>query len=263
MRKFSILLFVMAMISCPFNIVAQRILVLSVGVSNYEGGDGNLRLAAKDAKAFKSVMSKHTDDIIIMTSKYAMCDSVLSKLRKISELATEQDLVIFFFSGHGCNTYNGGAICAYDGNIYYQDIVKELKKSKARYKLCFIDACHSGSAFGSIDAKGKKDATTDSVSFQKQWIRLVEKSQKNNGNIIVFASSRSSEYSYEGRDQSYFTKSVTEGLRGRADYDSNSSITVRELFKYVHDATVKSIGQHPTLIVPRGFDDCVIINLDN
>ncbi len=220
-----------------------RTFVLSIGVSSYQNSEHNLSQTTKDAKAFHSMMKHHTKDAAILTSKYANKENVLKKLRTICKEAGKGDRIIVFFSGHG---FPGG-IVAYDNVISYQEINNIFSTSAAALKLCFVDACHSGSV-GSV-----QDNTR-------------EYKAPSTGNIIYMMSSRADEYSIEHSwvGHGYFSQALLKGLSGKADANKDKKITVRELFNYVyndvqHTTAKMSNSQHPQLIGCKEAIDAVVV----
>ncbi len=221
-----------------------RTFVLSMGVSRYQDNNNNLSQTTKDAKHFKEIMANHTKDITILTSKYANKENVLEKLRALANRAQKGDKIIVFFSGHG---YPGGIVC-YDKTLTYQEINDILSKSEASAKICFIDACHSGSVNDVRDNTQKYKAPTT-------------------GNIIYMMSSRADEYSMENAwvGHGFFTQALIKGLRGKADANNDKKITVNELFNYVyndvqHTTAKMNDSQHPQLIGSKAIAEEVVID---
>lgn len=224
--------------------INARTFVLSIGVSNYQNSENNLSQSTKDAKQFKTVMTNHTKDVTILTSKYANRDNILEKLRAISNRAQKGDIIILFFSGHG---YPGG-IVAYDKTLTYQEINDVLANSSASAKICFVDACHSGSVGKVRDNQPSYKAPTT-------------------GNIIYMMSSRADEYSIEHPwvGHGFFTQALLKGLRGKADANRDKKITVKELFNYVyndvqHSTSSMDASQHPQLIGVKEVANVVVVD---
>ncbi len=216
-----------------------RTFVLVTGVSNYNNPASNLSQSTKDAKRFREVMSSQTKDITILTSRNVTRQNVLEKLQAICNRAQKGDRIIFFYSGHGMP----GGIYGYDGAISYDDIISKLSSSSASVKICFIDACHSGSAAGNKDTG---------------WMRDV----KSADDQIFFVSSRPDEYSLESPDYGagFFSQALLKGMRGKADKNGDRKITVLELFKYIYADVLKRCDeiQHPQLICPQSLYDVVV-----
>lgn len=221
-------------------VAGARTYVLVTGVSNYGNDANNLHQTTKDAKRFKKVMETQTRDITLLTSKNVTRANVLEKLRAICRRATQDDRIVFFYSGHGAP----GAICGYDRSISYDDIVGTLAASAAGEKICFIDACHAGSMAASAP--------------DTRWMKSVR--AKPDQAFIVAC--RPQEYSVESTmlGAGFFTQALLKGLRGRADKDNDRRVTVIELFRYIYPDVLKRSNefQHPQLIAPEGMYDKVI-----
>jgi uncharacterized caspase-like protein len=144
-------------------------------------------------------------------------------------MAKTDDIVVFFFSGHG---YPGG-FCAYDGNLGYDKVRKAMSKSKSKNKMMFIDACRSGGM--RVNTNSVQSAIT---SAQK-------------ANVLMFLSSRNDENSIErpNMQNGLFTTYLQKGLKGKADENHDRVITAKELYRFVHDGVSKSSGnkQHPVM----------------
>lgn len=219
---------------------AQKTYVLSAGVSKYANGQ-NLRYTGKDATAFRDVMQNQGASVTTITSENATAKNILNKLSAIASKAKANDKIIFFFSGHG----TPGGIVAHDRLLPYASINKVLAKSKSRCKICLIDVCHAGSV---IDSGAN--------------------SYDNPGaNIIYMMSCRANEFSKENWTVGHglFTQSLLKGIRGKADIDSDRSITLLELFNYVYKdvvslASSKGWEQHPQLIGSKSVANTTIAN---
>lgn len=223
-----------------------RTFVLAVGVSNYYGYQNDLNQTTKDAKMFKKVMETQTKDITLLTSKYANKANIMEKLRAICNRAQKGDRIIFYFSGHG----GPGGICASDAFLNYSDLVDLLETSDAGAKICFIDACHSGSVADDKNVQASKSAKSLSAAT------------KGKNDQVFFVGCRGDEYSYEDPwvGAGYFTQALVKGLRGKCDSNADKKITTIELFKYIYNDVVKrsNSGQHPQLIAPESMQNAVI-----
>lgn len=224
------------LIVCAQDILA-RTYVLSTGVSNYEGEVNDLHQTTKDAKAFKELMSNKSRDISLLTSSYANHDNILKTLKTIAASTQEDDVLIFFYSGHGSSD---GSLYTYSGPLRYDEIVTVLRSARARKKFCFIDACFSG-ACGNA---------------------LMQNGQMAYDDICFLVSSRPNETSAEHPvvGAGFFTQALIQGMRGKADGNKDRKVTIAELFKYVsYDVTKRSQKtQHPQLFAKKNLQDFVI-----
>lgn len=207
-----------------------KVYLVSVGIADYPGTQNDLRLPVKDAKTIAWLYSKNTSvDYVLLLDRKATRKTVLAAMNKVFTKAGTNDIVVFFFSGHG---YPGGFV-AYDGQLTYEAIRNAMAKSSCRNKMIFADACFSGK----MRTGGR--ASESSVAEARK------------ANVMLFLSSRSDETSIERRDMrnGFFTTYLQKGLRGGADADKDRMITARELFQYVHKGVVRlSNGkQHPVM----------------
>lgn len=205
-----------------------RTYLVAVGVSDYPGAEKDLRLPANDAATVQYIYSKNSNVVsVLLTNSQATKSAILSKLRTTFAQASDDDIIVFFFSGHGSK----GSFCAYDAQIAYSEIRQTMAASKAKNKMIFADACFSGKM-----RQGRKNEAEQ--SFNKY-------------NIMLFLSSRGNETSIERRDMKngFFTSCLQKGLRGAADVNRDRTITAKELFNYVSNG-VKMLSndkQHPVM----------------
>lgn len=214
---------------CSLSLAASaRTYLVAVGVSDYPGTDKDLRLPANDAATVQYIYSKNSNaESVLLTNSQATKSAVLSKMRATFAKASDNDIIVFFFSGHGSK----GAFCAYDAQIAYSEIRQAMAASKAKNKMIFADACFSGKM-----RQGRRNDAEQ--SFSKY-------------NIMLFLSSRGNETSIERRDMKngFFTSCLQRGLRGGADANRDRKITAKELFNYVSSG-VKQLSndkQHPVM----------------
>ena len=213
--------------------VHARICLVSVCVADYSRFPSkmtDLRLPPEDARTIVDLYSKNGSvDYSLLLDKKATKDRILRAIKKVFAMASEDDIAVFFFSGHG---YPGG-FCAYDGNLTYEEVRNAMAESKCRNKIMFVDACRSGGmrvdkSESRDDGKAAKDA-----------------------NVMLFLSSRNNESSIERSDMAngFFTTCLKNGLKGNADSNRDRAITAKELFDFVSEAVARlSRGkQHPVM----------------
>lgn len=213
--------------------VNARTYLVSVGIADYSEFPlkiPNLHLTTKDAQSIVDVYSKNSSvDYAILLDDKATKDRILRAIKKVFNKASSDDIVVFFFSGHG---YPGG-FCAYDGNLAYNEVRKAMSQSKSKSKMMFVDACRSGGM--RVDESSAQSA--------------LESAKK--ANVMLFLSSRNNENSIERGDMKngFFTTYLQKGLKGSADSNRDKVITAKELFEFVHNG-VKQISedkQHPVM----------------
>lgn len=219
--------------------VQARTFALVVGISRYQVEDANLSQTTKDARSMKALLEKAvTKDVTILTSKYANKENILEKFRAICNRAQKGDNIIFYYSGHGAD----GGLYVYDNKMLkYNEIANMLDSSEASFKVCFIDACHSGSS-----------ATATSSG----------PTRKNDCVYMVGCRPEESSIETAALGAGFFTRGLLLGLRGKADSNRDKKVSVIELFKYVYsDVVRRSKGvQHPQLIAPERLHSAVLCN---
>lgn len=208
--------------------VQARTYVVCVGINDYVK-QKKLNLCVADADSIRYIFDHQRDaQTTILRNKQATKSNITSTISNLFARATADDIVIFYFSGHG---YQGG-FCAYDGNMPYSSLRSAISKSKARHKMIFADACFAG--------KMRKSKQSEQ---QQSQIKQAE--------VMLFLASRSNETSLESRNMKngHFTDALKRGLRGAADSDRNRTITAKELFNYVSQKVKTSTHdrQHPVM----------------
>ena len=207
--------------------VQPRFFAVVVGVADYDGSLSDLEYSDDDAsvfysylkKAFPEEMSKGKSRLLL--NKDATKENVLRALSDVFSQSTEDDYIVFYFSGHGAPGY----FCPTDYTTQKLDhsVIKEaFRKAKAKYRLCIADACFSGS-IGSA-AQGNNNSTSST--------------ELKDARIAVIMSSKPSQTSMEtaALRQGLFSYYMIRGLRGVADLNKDSYVTMGELFLYVKRA---------------------------
>ena len=224
--------------------VIPKMYAVVVGIADYQGSTSDLNYSDDDARIFYNHLKKAFPREIAAGSATLLLDSkatkstILNALRGAFSKATENDYVIFFFSGHGSN----GAFVPYDllsNSLSHQEVKEAFKASSAKYKLCIADACFSGSVGSNNTSTGNYDAA--------QNLR--------DARLAVLLSSSNQQTSMElGQlGQGLFSYWLMNGMRGAADLNKDKYVTAGELFVYTRNAVVKQSGgeQSPVVIGQR------------
>ena len=109
--------------------------------------------ACRDAAALHALFADTFDDIqaSLLLDEDATLDAIRTVLDEALGLATEDDVVVLSFAGHGTQ---GHQIVAYDTDrgspgdttLPMHELAARFQASKARAVLCIIDCCFSGAA---------------------------------------------------------------------------------------------------------------------
>lgn len=228
-----------------------KIWAVIVGIARYEHMPA-LKYSDDDAyKIYAFLKSPEggalkDEQIKILIDEDASRNSILQAMNQVFMRADENDVIMLYYSGHGLE----GTFLPidYDGysNLLKHDEVKELlNKSKAKNKVCFIDACHSGSLFAT---KG---------SYSNSLIYFYDELEKSSGGMAFLMSSKSKEYSLEdgGLRQGIFSHYLIRGLKGEADTNRDLTISLKELFEYVYHNVRVYTGNIQTPMIAGEYDE--------
>lgn len=248
-----------------------------VGISAYES-DGITRLdfAHRDAEEFdrflrsKSGGNVPDDNIRLLLNENATYASIYNALYWLLETCNKNDLVYFYFSGHGDvenNTiYKLGFLLATNSprsNYIHNavriedlnNIANTLSVEKGAKVVLITDACHSGKLAGS-DNRGN--------FLVGEQLRTIK------GNEIRITSCGPDELSNEderwGGGRGVFSYYLVKGLEGLADYSKDQAVTLDELKNYLQTSLkadrVLAVKEHKQTPVINGRSDIRLAVVD-
>ena len=232
-----------------------------IGVSNYKNltAKDQLEFAHRDASEFAAFLRSPnggafpSNQLTLLTNQAATLSAMRSALGTTLPRSVEpDDLVIIFFAGHGVvEGENDGYLLAHDSdpqNLYATALqISELnriisERLKARSVILITDACHSGRLGWAARGSG------ESRSLVNRYLDEVGKSGKG---VFRLLASRADQLSYEdkrfGGGHGCFTWYLLEGLRGKADRDTDGVVRIGELLDYLSEQVPKATQslQHP------------------
>lgn len=188
------------------------------------------------------------NQISLLIDDNATRENVKKALETTFEKAGKEDMVMVYYSGHGLadailpSNYDG-----YNNKIYYKEIYSIIEKSKAKQKLCIIDACHSG---GMLGVKGVNDKMPTTAQIYYENLNGKE------GGTAIVTSSKTEEISIEstGLRQGIFSYFWIKALKGMADNNHNKIVTISEAFNYVQFNVKKYTSNYQTPQLDGSFD---------
>lgn len=217
---------------------SSKIWAVVVGIADYssnmnQSGATDLNYSAQDAKTVYQFL-KHPEggalpdnQITLLRNEEASVRNIVNQCRRIYSQADEDDLIFFYFSGHGGPNY----FAAYDRAIRHQEISEILSTSKADKRVCVADACFSGtwSKSAQLRLQGQTKLSDPQIT------NLYYNSLAAAGSGIAFLmSSEKDETSLEASNlgQGLFTHFYLKGLKGAADTNMDRVVTLQELYLY-------------------------------
>ena len=233
----------------------QQVWALVVGVSDYHHMPA-LRYADDDAYQIHNFllaaegMALPSTQVSFLLNESATRQNILNALDRLARQADADDLILFYFSGHGLKgsflpfDYDG-----FNNQVFHNEINNALKPSRAAHRICIADACHSGSQMAARDAE---------VSWIQEWYPVL---LEDHPALTFFLSSKSSERSLEsaGLRMGVFSHFLIRGLRGEADVNQDVRITLAELYDYVSQAVREYTGQQQHPLLAGDYDPDLVL----
>ncbi|MCO5269739.1 MAG: caspase family protein [Brumimicrobium sp.] len=265
-----------------------NIYALIVGLSKYQYPETYtpLQFADKDARVFYTYLRSDaggkvpSENIDTLFNERATYGEVMSKLLSIKDRMKENDLLYFYFSGHG-DAYNAAKafLLPYDapsGNgrsdknhyligttvldIYTIKVIFKDLTSNGRKVIFISDACRTNELSG-----GEEGRTS-----------VFKKIMEDDAGEIRFSSCSSNQVSYEdvrwGGGRGLFSWHLVNGLIGMADTSpKDGEVTVDELVSYVktqvknasYDKATKTYKQTPQFDCKAENCETFVLNLVN
>lgn len=270
--------------------------LFTIGVSEFEQQDRNLKFATKDAKDLVAKFKKskqfgkvHTLELYNEEASVANINQANDFLKK----AAIDDQIMIYISSHGLldeqlNYYLAMHTTDFENpaqhGLPYESINQLLNSIDCRNRLVMIDACHSGEvdkedvasiqklapSTNNLEVNTKSGATLirpkaglkNSFTYMKT---LFDDLSKGTGATVISAAG-GFEFALESDDwnNGVFTYAILEGLQsGKADGNQDGIIRVSELKNYVTEQVIKLTEgkQHPTTRSENSLNDPIIFRL--
>ena len=226
-----------------------RVWGLFAGISDYQGSANDLPECANDARKLAEAVRQQgnmpPDQEFLLTDAQATGGAIRQAMQTIAERIRPEDVLVFFYSGHGGQTDSSQDpreldgrdeyLVAYDGNLMDDELGRLFDAIRGRVALVAIDACFAG-------------------GFAKDIITRP-------GRVGMFSSEEDVTSAVAGRFQAggYLSHFLRLGIQGEADNDpSNAILTVGELTHYTwvqfgqHASDVRMSMGYQHLVVDRG-----------
>jgi len=228
-----------------------------IGVNEYvdKANYGRLHVCVKDVHAIREQFIAGGFEparirlLADGTSELPTRDNILVALKAVADATEADDLLLFYYSGHGDKdegesylvARNGRRLVLSDTAVRVSRVKEIMEQAPARAKVIVLDACHSGADIG---GKGPKPMSSEFIR------RVFEQAE----GLAILASCKQGQVSYEWRAQerSVFTHFLLEALEGQADRDEKDLITVQDTNRHVTNgvklwASQHNVSQTPTL----------------
>ena len=217
--------------------------LLAVGINEYKNPKLNLNFARADAESFGNLVSAGSDQLFKNVELHTLYDKdatrqkILSKLDELSSKVSQEDVLIFYYAGHGSMVDNKFYFIPtessrlYDASSLHKDAIEanllqqKFREIKALKQLIVMDACQSGASVELLAARG---------AMEEKAIAQLARS----AGIHVMASAGSEQFATEFASLGHglFTHVLIQGLQGGADgAPKDGKVTIYELKSFVDD----------------------------
>ncbi len=221
-----------------------------VGVSTYEHMPA-LRFTDDDAYRFYAFLKSPeggalpNNQIKLLIDEDATRNNILAALQETLLKADQNDVIVFYYSGHGlAGSFIPVDYDGFNNRVLHDEIKQIFEKSKAKHKVIFADACYSGSL---LAMKGLVSSTLDKyyASFKNT-----------KGGLAFFTSSQGEEISLEdgGLRQGIFTHFLIRGLNGEADANHDKIVTIQEISAFVSKEVRSYTAKVQTPVLTGNYD---------
>lgn len=218
-----------------------RLVVLSIGVSDYRQHYPSLRFAAKDAIDLAQELAKQREGLYaevqtrVLINKEATRATIVDGLEWLESQMTKQDVAIIFLGGHGIRSprTNEYLYLPHDVDadpkhirsttVPASELLKTVKNTPGKI-VVFLDTCYAGQILGDVQMRGPSE-----------FSELVAELTKAGEGVVVFASSSGWQPSLESPEwqNGAFTKALLEALLGKKTADAKGGITLTAIDTYV------------------------------
>ncbi|NLR91922.1 caspase family protein [Flammeovirga agarivorans] len=254
-----------------------------VGVANYRDEELRLNYTNDDAyKMYAFFKSKEggnipEDQVILLIDEDATKNGIESSLKELYSQAGEEDAIYFYFSGHGSTQHLVAQDCDATVKPYYETVGNEdipvvpglvthalvkkvMQESKAKYKFCIVDACHSGSL--AADKANHSETIIANMDAPVQHYQNLSDIDK--GEVFIL-SSKGEETSVEAssKRQGVFSYFLINALYGQADKNKDLYVTVSEAFAFTRENVRDYTDKQQTPIICGDFKNNLIMSIVN
>jgi hypothetical protein len=222
--------------------------IVLVGVNHYnDPGLHNLHYAVDDCRGLENALDQVTENfqdkeklIHCVGSLDSERKNILESLNRVAREAKEDDIVLFYFSGHGHSEASQTYLCLTktllehpaEESIALSELFQSLRHCPAKKQLVLVDACHSGNS-QSFHSKQHIPATELVNAFDQ----YVKRGAVLGVGFYALLSCDHNQQSYEVKELGHgiFTHFLIQGLQGKAS--DSGIIRPLQLFEYVQRQT--------------------------
>lgn len=201
------------------------------------------------------------EQVKVLIDEDATHRNIIMAMRNVYSRADENDVILFYFSGHGLQ---GSFLPVdYDGfvnRLEHYELRDALLASRARHKLVIADACHSGSLGGRSGAQQNAKGGGGIQGTLNAYYNALNNAQ---ASTALLLSSKGEEISLEdgGLRSGIFSHFLIKGMQGEADDNADKLVSIQELFSYVHREVRQYTGNIQTPTLTGTYDELMPVSV--
>jgi WD40 repeat protein len=230
--------------------IQAKFWIVLVGINHYQDRQiADLSYCANDCRELAAALTTATQqfqetEIISLYDRAQQPPNLLEITTSIQQfrLAKPEDIVLFYFSGHGyLDSNNRPVLCVADTNIddlagtglKLDTLLTELRQCQAKRQLIWLDACQEPEE--QQDRQIRQNPTS-------QLLAVLERQSEQSQDFYAMLSCDRTERSWEISELKHglFTYFLIEGLKGKAA-NLQGEIDAESLFRYVERSSQKFI----------------------
>lgn len=246
-----------------------------VGIADYP--DNPLTYTDDDAYYFTKQLLQspsmwNADNIVLLLNSHATTTNFIAELNAISALATPNDMLLIFYSGHGSQSSDlppldeadglDETLCFLDYDMTDDRLASLLSNVPVGQLLVLVDACYSGGMIRGQSELGHVGRSSVGVGIAEDLVRTAAFDSKDLGNmarsVVAITASADHEYSIESDSLQHgvFTYYLLEAMTGLADVYGNSDglISAEECYAYLAPNVVSFTTAIDNLHHPQMLD---------
>ena len=249
-----------------------KVWAVIVGVADYKLESSKLNYTDDDAyKMYAFYKSPEggallEEQIVVLIDEDATRKNVMQAINNVYSKAAENDVIVFYFSGHGTKgafvTYEfDGDVTNNKGLLLHDELNEVLNQSKARYKYLIADACHSGSLEGGTQNRSTTASNKPAQNHSKG--AFYEAFENKKSGFVMLLSSMKDEYSIEasGIRQGIFSHYLLRGMKGECDKNKDNVVSVVELFDYVNSGVTNYTKGKQNPVLSGNYEETMPISV--
>ena len=216
---------------------AEERWALLVGIDEYSNDIITpLKGATRDARALRDMLVQYarfpSDNIFCLTSddkaSLPNLGNIVTKLDYIASKVKAGDVFLFFFAGHGVSVDDQNYLLAYESDIRpfllrktalsVEELNQYLSKIQSGNTILILDACRNNPGAG----RGDEDNLMTN-SFVKSVGDIKFRA------TIYACDTGQRAYEWPGRGRGFFSVTMEEALKGKADENKDGNVTLSEV----------------------------------